>query len=397
MTTNSTSATHSSLFVPRPSLVLALLAAALAPAAARAQTDPFAAIPARMEQFVADGEVSGVVTLVTHNGKVVHLGAAGLANVEAKTPLTTDAMFGIMSMTKPISATALMILVDEGKVALDDPVAKYIHAFADAKLKTGEPVTGLTVRRLLTHTSGLGGKQDCHDSLEATAAELATRPFDFQPGEKWQYSPGINVCGRIIEIASGQPYEQFVTERILKPLGMNDTTYHPTADQRKRIAELYEVDEKAHTMKPAKRWTSPEDEASVANPSGGLYSTASDLAKFYHMVLAGGELDGKRILSADAVKQMTTVQYPEIPTGFTPGNGWGLGWCIVREPQGVSEALSPGTYGHGGAYGTQAWVDPAKQAVFVLLVQRSNFPNSDASDVRREFQKLAAAALEAKP
>ena len=363
-------------------------------AGAQAPGDPFAAIVPRMEAFVADHEIAGAVTLVSYHGRTVHVGAAGLANVESQTPMTADSMFGIMSMTKPMTATALMILVDEGKVALDDPVAKYIPAFADAKLKAGEPVIGLTIRRLLTHTSGLAGSQKCHDSLEATAAELARRPFERQPGEQWQYSPGINVCGRIIEVASGQPYDQFVTERILKPLGMNDTTFRPTTTQRARIAEVYETTKDPKGFKLAEREVPLDSPSIVPSPSGGLYSTAADMAKFYNMVLAGGELDGRRIVSADAVKQMTTVQTGELKTGFTPGNGWGLGWCIVREPQGVTEFLSPGTYGHGGKYGTQGWVDPHRQAVFVLMVQRSNFDNGDNSDVRREFQRLAVAALE---
>jgi CubicO group peptidase (beta-lactamase class C family) len=355
-------------------------------------TDPFAAIPMHMEQFVNDGEIAGAVTLVSHRGKIVHLAATGLANRETGAPMASDSLFGVMSMTKPVTATALMILVDEGKLALDAPVEKYIPAFTHAKLTNGEPVRGLTIRHLLTHTSGLGGKQECQVSLEATAAMLAERPFDFQPGEKWQYGPSLNPCGRLIEIASGQSYADFVAERILAPLGMANTTFRPTDEQRSRVAALYELDDKTHELKPQEREIGGRD--GVANPSGGLYSTASDMARFYHMILAGGELDGRRIVSADAVRQMTTVQTGGLKTGFTPGNAWGLGWCIVRQPEGVTGMLSPGTYGHGGAYGTQGWVDPERQAVFILLLQRSNIDNSDASDMRREFQRLAVEAIE---
>ena len=360
----------------------------------RALADPYAPINARMAQFVVADEIPGAVTLVSQNGRVVHLGAVGYANLQARIPLGPDAVFGIMSMTKPITATALLILVDEGKVALDVPVSKYIPAFADAKLKGGAPVESLTIRRLLTHTSGLGDKQDCVGSLEATAELLAKREFKFQPGTKWEYGPSINVIGRIIEIASGQPYETFLAERVFRPLGMSDTTFHLTPQLRGRLAKLYEKDKATGKLKLAERRLGAGEPGAVPNPSGGLFSTAADVHRFYSMILAGGELDGHRIVSANAVKQMTEVQTGDLVTGFTPGNGWGLGWCVVRKPEGITGMLSPGTFGHGGAYGTQVWVDPVLKAVFLLMTQRSNFPNSDGSEVRKEFQRLAAAALD---
>jgi CubicO group peptidase (beta-lactamase class C family) len=364
----------------------------------RAEADPYAPITARMAQFVVSDEIPGAVTLVSQNGRVVHLGAVGYANVESRAPLRPNAVFGIMSMTKPVTATALMILVDEGKVALDDPVSKYIPAFAEAKLKGGAPVENLTIRCLLTHTSGLGDKQDCIGSLEASAAMLAKREFKFQPGTKWEYGPSINVIGRIIEIASGQPYERFLAERIFNPLGMSDTTFHLTPPLRARLATLYEKDKTTGKLKPADRWLGAGAPDAVPNPSGGLFSTAADVNRFYSTILdgglAGGENVDHRIVSAEAVKQMTEVQTGDLVTGFTPGNGWGLGWCVVRKPEGITGMLSPGAFGHGGAYGTQVWVDPARKAVFLLMTQRSNFPNSDGSEVREEFQRLAAAALD---
>jgi CubicO group peptidase (beta-lactamase class C family) len=308
--------------------------------------------------------------------------------------MSADTLFGVMSMTKPITATALMILVDEGKVSLDDPVAKYIPAFANAKTESGEPVRGLTVRHVLTHTSGLTGEQGCRVSLEATAKELAARPFAFQPGEKWEYGPSLNVSGRIIEVVSGQAYDEFLKQRIFEPLGMNDTTFHPSDEQRERLAQLYELNDDRNSLVPADRVLGIGQPDAVPNPSGGLFSTAGDMLKFYQMVLNEGELDGTRILSADAVREMTRVQTGKLGTGFTPGNAWGLGWCIVREPQGVSSMLSPGTFGHGGYYGTQGWVDPVKKRVFVLMYQRAGLPNSDASDIRREFQQLAVEAFD---
>lgn len=374
-------------------LAATMLLAAPAPAA---ENDPFAKITERMEQFVADGQLSGAVTLVGHEGQVVHLGAVGKADLEHDTPMATGSIFRIASMTKPITATAVMILAEEGKLSLDDPVEKYIPAFALAKLHDGTPVHGLTIRRLLTHTSGLGGDQQCDNSLAATAEMLARRPFDFQPGERWQYSPGMNVCGRIVEIVSGQPYQDFLAQRIFQPLEMYDTTFFPTPEQRKRVAVVY-VRGEGGQLVPAGRLVIANADATAPNPSGGIYSTAANMDRFYQMILGGGQLDGHRIVSADSVRQMTTVQTGDLQTGFTPGNGWGLGWCIVRRPEGVTAMLSPGSFGHGGAFGTQGWVDPVKKTIYVLMIQRADLPNSDASDIRRDFQQFAADALEHQP
>lgn len=363
------------------------------PAVVRAKQDPFALLDEHMAKFVADGQASGFVTLVGEQGKIAHLAAIGEADQENGRPMTADTLFGIASMTKPITATALMILVEEGKLSVDDPVEKYIPAFADAKLENGDPVHGLKIRHLLTHTSGLVGDQLCHDSLEATADELAKRPFAFQPGTKWEYGPSMNVVGRIIEIVSGQPYEEFVAERILQPLQMNDTTFHLSPDQLKRTAVVYKIDENK-SLVPAEAWISDGSAKVVPNPSGGLFSTASDMFRFYQMVLNGGELDGHRIVSEETVHDMTHIQTGDLPAGFTPGTGWGLGWCVVREPQGVTGMLSPGTFGHGGAYGTEGWVDPVKKRIFVLMYQRADIGNSDGSDMRRDFQQLAVEGLE---
>lgn len=345
-------------------------------------------------KFVLAKEIPGYVTLSHEMGQPAAVEVGGFANIELEKPMREETLFGIMSMTKPISATALMMLVDEGKVSVDDPVEKYIPAFAHAKTASGEAVKGLTIRHLLTHTSGLGGDQGCYESLEATANSLAARPFDFQPGERWQYGPNINVVGRIVEIVSGQPFDQFLEERIFSPLGMNDTTFELSDEQRQRTAQLYHKSAEGSSLVPAERWGNAGEPGCVASPSGGLFSTVGDLHRFYQMILGGGQLAGKRIISSAAVDQMTKAQTGDLTAGFTPGSGWGLGWGLVREPQGVTGMLSAGSFGHGGAYGTEAWIDPGKQRIFVLLIQRGDIGNADGSDIRKDFQQAAVDELE---
>jgi CubicO group peptidase (beta-lactamase class C family) len=347
-------------------------------------------IPGRMREFVKQKKVAGVVTLVATRDRVIHLAAVGQADVERNVPMKTDSLFAIASMTKPITGTAVMILKDQGKLSLDDPVSKYIPEFKSASLKNGLPKRQITIRDLVTHTSGLVGSQQNTGSLKETAIALAKRPLGFEPGSKWQYSPGMSVAGRIVEVVSGEPFDRFLQERIFDPLKMNDTTFHPTAAQQKRLARIYRPGKDGKSIVAMTSWIAKIDPKRSPNPSGGLFSTASDLAKFYRMILNGGELDGRRILSAAAVKELTTIHTSDLKTGFTPGNGWGVGWCVVRKPQGVTAMLSPGTCGHGGAFGTQGWIDRKKNRIYVLMIQRSGFGNGDASDIRGAFQKLAA-------
>ncbi len=365
----------------------------LVPLHADDQAKALPGIAEAMQAFVDHHQMSGAVTLVAKEGKIVHLNAVGLADVASGRPMEKDTLFCIASMTKPVTATALMILCDEGLLALSDPVAKYIPAFENARLKDQPAARPITLFDLVTHTSGLSGSQQNEGTLAETADALAARPLSFQPGEKWQYSPGVTVCGRVIEVVSRMPYQQFLQERIFQPLGMKNTTFHPTVDQTRRIATLYKPGADGKSIERAEHWLSEVSPDRSPNPSGGLFSTAADMARFYQMILNGGQLDGKRIVSERAVGEMTRLQTGELATGFTPGNGWGLGWCVVRQPQGTTAMLSPGTFGHGGAFGTQGWVDPQRKLVFVLMLQRTEFGNGDDSDIRRSFQQLAVDAL----
>jgi len=351
-------------------------------------------IPQRIQEFVDQKQISGAVTLVTDRLRVIHLEAVGLADVESRRPMRPDTMFCIASMTKPITAAAVMILRDEGQLSIDDPVSKYIPAFAELPLRDGKPKQAITLRHCLTHTAGLSGSQQNEGSLQETVEKLAQRPLDFEPGAKWQYSPGLSVCGRVVEVVSGKPFAEFLAERIFRPLKMVDTTFHPSTAQQQRLARLYQPGEGGKSLAPATHWLVDLSPDSSPNPSGGLFSTAADIGRFYQMLLNQGELDGQRIVSAAAVREMTQIQTGDLTTGFTDGNAWGLGCCLVRRPQGVTAMLSPGTFGHGGAFGTQSWADPQRQMIFVLMIQRTGFGNGDASDIRRVFQELAVKAAE---
>ena len=360
------------------------------------------AIPAvaeKMKEAVAQNEIAGAVTLVANKEKILHLDATGFADVTAQAPLSRDSLFWIASMSKPVTGVAVLIMQDEGKLSIDDPVEKYIPEFANYKTKSGEKAT-ITIKHLLTHSSGMPEATAEEMKASRTLAELIphflNKPLQFDPGTKWQYcQSSINTAGRIVEIVSGQSFDQFVQQRIFAPLDMKDTTFYPSEAQAARIAKSYKKTDSKLTEAPifildGKPATS-HDRYPAAN--GGLFSTALDYCRFCQMLLNGGELNGHRILKSETVKLFSTVQFPDHKTGFTPGNGWGIGCCIVREPQGVTAMLSPGAFGHGGAYGTQAWIDPQKNLIYILMVQRANFPNADNSEVRKAFQQAAADAL----
>jgi CubicO group peptidase (beta-lactamase class C family) len=353
----------------------------------------------RVQEFIDKKEIAGAVTLVATRERVLQLETVGEADIATHAPMKPDTIFWIASMTKPVTGAAVMMMQDEGKLSVDDPVGKYIPELANLTTPEGKAAK-VTIRHLLTHTSGMAEATGEQSRAAKTLADLipayAAKPLGFEPGSKWQYcQSGINTAARIVELVSGKNFADFVQERIFAPLGMKDTTFYPSKEQVARLAKSYKLaDGKLEEAKvfileghdPASRERYP-----AAN--GGLFSTAPDYAKFCRMVLGGGRFDGKQYIKAQSVNLMTSLQTPGIKTGFTPGNGWGLGWCVVREPQGVTAMLSPDSYGHGGAYGTQAWIDPQKGVIYILMVQRANFPNSDDSPVRKAFQEAASAAL----
>src|SRR5439155_17055777 len=336
-----------------------------------------ATISERLRQYIAAKEIAGAVTLVATPDRVLHLEATGNAALNPSAAMRTDSIFWIASMSKPILATLLLMLQDEGLLAVDDPVEKYVPEFKGLKTVDGKPAQ-ITIRHLLTHTSGLGEitaeqARACR-TLASVIPLYVAKPVAFTPGSKWVYcQSGINTGGRIAEVVAGEPLDQLLQRRLFDPLGMKDTTFYLTEEQLPRLAKSYRRTDQRELEATEIRFLngqSPTSRDRFPAPNGGLFSTATDYARFCQMILRGGELDAKRYLKPQTVQLMTTMQTGSLKTGFTEGNGWGLGWCVVREPQGVPAMLSPSTFGHGGAEGPQAWIDPKTKRIYLLMVQR---------------------------
>ena len=333
--------------------------------------------------------------MVVDKDRVLHQDAVGFADLENRIALTPENLFWIASMSKPVTAMCVMVLVDEGLLSLEDPISKYLPQMRQLRNEAGEPVN-VSILQTLNHTSGMRELQAPYgDSTLAQAADKYARlPVIFAPGSKWQYSQtGINTAARIVEIASQMSFNAFLQKRICEPLGLSDTAFYLRDRQQERLAKSYaktpegSLKESPIFLLAGKQ---PTDNDRLPAANGGLFSTANDYGRICQMLLNGGTWQGKRILSEQSVKKLGTPTTGDLPTGFTPGNSWGVGCCVVREPQGPTSMLSAGTFGHGGAYGTQAWIDPIKGLAYLLFVQRANFPNADASEVRVAFQKLAS-------
>ncbi len=344
--------------------------------------------------YIEQQEISGAVAMVVTPDQILHLDTLGMADIANQRPATPDTLYWIASMTKPVVGVAIMMLHDEGKLNITDPASRFIPELANLKTRDGKSHT-ITLHHLLTHTSGLAENSSQESGSALTLAELvpgySSRPLQFVPGSKWSYSQsGINALGRIVEIISGQPLPVFLEQRIFQPLGMVDTTFYPDQEQCGRLALPYHRQENA-TLKEVEFWSivDPYNHNHFPAANGGLYSTAPDYARFCQMLLNNGTLNQKKILTPQAVAMLRQIHSGDLIVGFTPGNSWGLSVGIVRQPQGVTAMLSPGTYGHGGAFGTQAWIDPIRKRAYILMVQRSNFNNADNSNVRRDFQQAA--------
>jgi CubicO group peptidase (beta-lactamase class C family) len=374
-----------------------------------------ARIPPRMKAFVDQQAVAGVVTLVAHGSDTVEFDAAGMADIEAGRPMKKDTIFQIMSMTKPVTAIGIMMLAEEGKLALRDPVEQYLPEFHDVRVATtvgpdaarlGVPIHAFTIRDLLTHTSGIQdypGPPSIRDyaqtmsvPLEEVVKRLAKQPLLFQPGTQWSYSsPGIEILGRIIEVCSGESYVDYITDHVLKPLGMKDSFFFPPADKVSRIAMVYAHKDGKLVRAPGSILGGDPAQyrrgAVFPAPGWGLYSTAEDLLHLYRMMLNDGTYEGHRYLSPFSVHVMTEAQTTGIPAGWMRGSDYGLAWEIVTDPLGELAGHTIGSYGHGGAFGTQGWIDPNRDLISIMLIQNSD---GGAESMTNVFLNMAESSLE---
>jgi CubicO group peptidase (beta-lactamase class C family) len=384
----------------------------------KAGLDPerLALIPARMKQLVDQHLGAGVVTLVIRHGAIGEFDAVGWQDVEAKKPMQRDSIFQIMSMTKPITAVGVMMLVEEGKLGLHEPVEKYLPEFRGQMLLAGrnpdgsivlkKPSRPIVIRDLMTHTSGLpgappSGMKELDQKMDRTLAEAvlaySQMPLDFEPGTQWKYSnSGIAVLGRLIEVTADEPYERFISERILKPLGMKDSFYFSPPEKIDRIAMVYRH-ENGKLVRAGAEILGGDPAlyrkgAKYPAPEFGLYSTAEDLSHFYQMMLNGGTYNGRRYLSKQAVDLMRQVHTGNIaPAGWIPlgGSGYGLAWEVMRDPISQLMMMPAGTYGHDGAFGTKGWIDPKDDLIRVMMIQGAN----GTDDFRDAFMQIAGSAL----
>lgn len=372
--------------------LIALLAfAPLKRFAAGAEAPPGSgkSLAAALQPFVDDHAIAGAVVLVASKEKVLDVETVGYADVAAKRPMAADDLFWIASMSKPMTATALMMLVDEGKVSVDDPVEKYLPEFKDQMVAVErdadhvllkKPAHPILVRNVLSHTSGLPFlSRVIHHidqfPLSEAVVTYAMSPLNFQPDTKYQYAnAGIDTAGRIVEVVGGMPYEQFMAERLFKPLGMTDTTFFPGEEQLARLARAYKLngDKSALEELPITQLTYPLTRRDrYPSPAGGLFSTAADCGRFGLMILNGGTLDGKRYLSEAAIRQMTATQDGDLQNRGKGENGYGFGFSTTRKFHGDSDPAPAAQCGHGGAYATDLTIDPQHGLVMVYMVQHA--------------------------
>jgi CubicO group peptidase (beta-lactamase class C family) len=367
---------------------------------------------------------SGAVTVIARNGRIGYFEAQGLMDIESKKPMQKDAIFRIMSMTKPVVGVAIMMMAEEGKVRLNDPVSKFIPSFKDLQVGVALPAAPgagrgaaagaaggpppaprfytvpaereITVRDLLTHTSGLASGTISNASTRGMGASptekladyiprLGKSALEFQPGARWAYSAaaGFDVLAHIVEITSKLPFDQFAKQRIFDPLGMKDTTFQPQ-ESNPRTATLYQ--------------RTPDGQLRKANNpgfmngvyfsgGGGLLSTPEDYLQFGLMLVNGGQLNGKRLLAPRTVEMMGTIAAPDTLPGRQRGESYGLSMRVVNDPMARNTFLSQGSFGWSGAYGTHFWVDRKENMVAVVMTQTSN------QEFLRDFENMVMQSI----
>ncbi|HEY6661039.1 MAG TPA: serine hydrolase domain-containing protein [Pyrinomonadaceae bacterium] len=348
----------------------------------------------RLQSFVDEGRIPGAVTLVIREGRILNFEAVGYQDLENKTPMRTDTIFDIRSMTKPVTSIGIMMLMEEGKLALNDAVEKYLPEFKNSAFKDDNGLHPITIRHLLTHTAGLPLyrlpiSQEMPIKRNQTLADyvsfLSKQTPEYEPGTQHRYSSGgFAVLGRIIEVVSGMPYDRFIRERVFVPLGMQDSSFFVPVDKQSRLASIYRMQDGKLT-----KWEelmSFARNAKYPGPEFGMYSTASDLAALCQMLLNGGLYKGRRILSRMSVQQMTSNQTAGIPLAVTHRPAFhGFGFGLAGDPSEDFPLTSHGSFGHNGAFGGIFWVDPEEKLIRIYL--EHVFGSGNETDV---FMAMAA-------
>jgi len=360
-------------------------------------------------------QIAGAVTLVARKGHIAHLEAQGMMDLDSKKPMAKDSIFRIYSMSKPIAGVAILMLMEEGKLRLNDPVSKFIPEFKGMKVAVIQerpadsatlqfytvPATReITIQDLLTHVSGLasGGAASAAElskvarkpgeTLADYIPRLGTTPLDFQPASRWRYSPGagFDTLGRVVEVVSGKKFDEFLRQRIFDPLGMKDTFFHPGEDRLPRVPTAYHRAGDALTkVENQNRMVS----TTYFSGAGGLMASTEDYAQFGEMLLEGGQLNGKRLLSPKTVELMSSVFVPDTLPGRAPGRGFGLSVQVVTDPVTSGYRVSTGSFGWDGAFGTHFWVDPKEKIVGILMIQTDN-PNRQLD---RDFENAVMQSI----
>jgi len=401
------------------SIVMAAQAAAqgLAPAAperAGMSSERLARLTTALEAYVQEQKLAGSVALVARKGRIVYHRAFGQRDREAGDAMRTDSIFRIASQTKGVIAVGTLMLVEEGKLLLSDPLGKYLPEWMETNVAVPRQGGGydvvrarrpITIRDLLLHTSGVGygmgvaadawqkaGIQnyylsDRNEPIRDIVARMASLPMDAHPGEQWVYGYSVDILGALIEVVSGQPLDRFLHERLFAPLGMNDTSFFLPPEKRSRLTAVYGLDAEGRLFRapsegPAGQGAFVDGPRRTFSGGAGLLSTAQDYARFLQMLLNGGTFEGRRFLSRKTVELMTADHLS--PIVFRPGVGEGLGFSVVTDTGKRGEHGSVGEFGWGGAYHSTYWVDPQEELVVVYLTQLN--PAGDIDD----FGKLRA-------
>lgn len=368
--------------------------AALGPLARASTTSGLQGIDADIDDRVRRGRYPGAVFAIARGDRVLHAGAIGLADPERNVPMRLDSVFRTMSMTKAVTTVAAMVLVDRGKLDLDEPVGRYLPELGDYGSVDGAI---LTTRHLLLHTGGqgFGTLVEGPTTLQARVAELVHDGLDNKPGEKWRYTAydGFDLIARLVEVVSGVPYAQFVKTQIFDPLGMKDTTYVLDADQQQRLVELHAA--RWGTIYKARPFLL---EADTLYPSGGagLYSTALDWIRFAQMLAGSGALGSVRLLEQETVAEIAREHlpagFPGVPTQFS----WALGMRRVSEEVQAFSPLPVGSYGWSGAFGTHFWVSPKEGLAAVFMINLTNAGGAGSEDAF-DFERIAMDACRSDP